>query len=347
LENAELVYDDVIIRPEDDIVRHRYDPLAPPTEESVQPHHEDMLRQHHGILAIAKILSQPDTFSTPGYDMGFCIRHDAVIDKRERTDFTEENEWSETTLKFSSNLKGGTDFLRYHGFFNYGKNVKFPSMLQQVSATFFRSNADSLTKLDVEYSNGFDLGIELSGLTPDDYPSYLSGWELTAYLFKNFYKNRLRESYTPGLPITFYDNVKTADISGFEANASLYMADKKIVAGLGFSGYNIPDKAAFPFKYDKKFTADLKLNHAGYNFQFLFYYEGAQVGWVRDFSGGFEEVDLAGYTDIDLHLKKTFEIYKFRLLFNFSVRNMLNNDVQLVGLAIRDRRYYITIGAEL
>jgi hypothetical protein len=33
-------------------------------------------------------------------------------------------------------------------------------------------------------------------------------------------------------------------------------------------------------------------------------------------------------------------------MLNASVRNLLNDEVELVGLALRDRRYYLTMGIQ-
>ena len=76
------------------------------------------------------------------------------------------------------------------------------------------------------------------------------------------------------------------------------------------------------------------------------FHEGEQVGWIRDFRGRFSEVSLPSHFNLDLHLKKNVEIKKLKFLLNASIRNLLNEDVELVGLALRDRRYYLTMGVE-
>jgi outer membrane receptor for ferrienterochelin and colicin len=174
--------------------------------------------------------------------------------------------------------------------------------------------------------------------------SPVEGWQVSFYLFRTFFTDKLRYSYTPGFPLAYYDNVKTAQISGFETRTGLFLLDKKLTLEIGYSNYAISDKAAFPFKYDNKFTLDSKINHHGYNFHLHAFYEGEQVGWIRDFRGGFDEITLPPHFNLDLHLKKNFEIKKMKILFNVSVRNLLNEDVELVGLALRDRRYYLTFG---
>ena len=63
-------------------------------------------------------------------------------------------------------------------------------------------------------------------------------------------------------------------------------------------------------------------------------------------NGAFSEVPLPGYANIDLHITKNIELYGIKLLFNFSGRNLLNDDTKIEGLALRDRRIYLTFGAQ-
>ena len=152
---------------------------------------------------------------------------------------------------------------------------------------------------------------------------------------------------TPGIPVAFYDNVQDARISGVETKSSVFLFRKKVTVDLGVSKYSISERAAFPFKSDIKRTFNFTIDHAGYSFQLHWFKEGEQSGWVRFQNGQFAEVILPDYTNLDLHLSKTFEIGKFKLFANASGRNLLDDDdVELQGLSIRDRRIYVTFGAQ-
>ncbi|MBN1479628.1 TonB-dependent receptor plug domain-containing protein [candidate division KSB1 bacterium] len=320
------------------------DQLTNPERNRTDIYNEQMRRQHHGFVAIAKLFNQLESRYIPVFDMDICMRNDHLTDARETDQFSTDKTWNKTTLKFSSNMEGQSQNVVYHGYFNYGKNVKFPTMLQQVSSTQRRAFSDDTTQLKPEISNGYDLGFEMSGETPEAIVSAIEGWQISFYLFRNFFTDKLRTSYTPGFPLAYYDNVQTAQISGFETRAGLFLLNKKLTLEIGYSNYAISDKAAFPFKYDNKFTVDTKINHHGYNFHLHAFYEGEQIGWIRDFAGGFDEVTLPAHFNLDLHLKKNIEIKKFKILANISVRNLLNENIELVGLALRDRRYYLTVG---
>ena len=89
------------------------------------------------------------------------------------------------------------------------------------------------------------------------------------------------------------------------------------------------------------------IDHAGYSFKLHWFNEGEQVGWIRQETGEFTEVILPDYSNLDLHFSKSFEWKRAKLFLNASGRNLLNKDVILQGLAIRDRRYYLTLGVQL
>ncbi len=135
--------------------------------------------------------------------------------------------------------------------------------------------------------------------------------------------------------------------SGFiGTNLILFLLNKKITVELGISKYFISEKAAFPFKYDFKRTLNFLIDHAGYSFQIFWFMEGEQLGWIRNTDGKLTEVTLPEFSNIDIHLSKSVEIYDFKLFINLSARNILNDDYSLNGLALRDRRFYLTLGAQ-
>ena len=142
-----------------------------------------------------------------------------------------------------------------------------------------------------------------------------------------------------------YDNVDNAQISGFEGSGGIYFFDKKILAELGLSRYFISEQAAFPFKSESKRTLSLKVDHAGYSLHLFHFVESEQIGLLRKIDGGWTEVELPEFSNLDIHASKHFEVGSARLFVNISLRNVLNNDeLILSGLAIRDRRYYVTAG---
>lgn len=313
-------------------------------------------RQHHGLVAITKIHAPGGSDFIQFFDFDFSLRYDQVHDEKNNQAFDNaaaamafpelnaENEWKNSSAKFSTFLNGSHEDLNFNAYLNYGRNIKFPTLLQQISQPYFSLSKYAVPNLNPEKNSSMELGFEMTRNIKGN--RTFSGWMFSGNYFKNYYENKFRMFYFPGTPIAYFDNVMNARIGGLEVRGSIFSFQKKVTVEMGLSQYNISEPAAFPFKSDFKFTTDLKIDHAGYAFQLHFFNESEQTGWVRGSLDKFYEVTLPGFSDIDLHLTKTFEVFKLKLMFNASVRNLLNDEVELVGLALRDRRYYLTMGIQ-
>jgi hypothetical protein len=269
-----------------------------------------------------------------------------------------ENQWNKTTVKFALNFSGlYRQDLSFNTYLNFGSNVKFPTLAQQISAPELLYTQAAQPNLAPEENNSIELGGSVARDVRGNTAIY--GWQIRGNFFQNHYDNKFRVSITPGVPIAFYENSPNARISGVEGNASVFFFRKKVALEVGHSRYSISDKSAFPFKSDYKYTLNFNIDHAGYSFQAHAFKEGEQTGYVRfrkaEQAGGpsqpgnnpFYEVTLPAFTNLDLHLSKHFQIDKLKLFVNASGRNLLNDGgVELEGLAIRDRRVYLTLGAQ-
>jgi len=314
-------------------------------------------RNHHGFVAISKVHSESGYNFFSSMDFDVTVRHDRVRDKQSDQQINEigvqeylqhiifdTHQWNETMFKVSSHLSGNRGDLLFSAYINFGKNVKFPTLFQQISTPFQYANAASHPNLNPEKNHSTEVGMEF---TKDVHTHpIIYGWHLSGYVFQNYYDNKFRSFFTPGIPIAFYDNVQDARITGLESKSSIFLLKKKITLELGLSRYFISDKAVFPFKYDFKGTIDLKIDHAGFAFLLHLFKEGDQIGLIRQYSGGFSTIGLPSQTNLDLHLSKKFHIGKLKLTGNISARNLLNDKIELEGFALRDRRFYLTFGAQ-
>lgn len=320
----------------------------------------DLQRQHHGFVWIAKYLGEAGSDFLKTIDIDVSFRHDRIKDKQsnsvlrgetnfQRADNTiglfKHNNWQETMFKFAVNFNGYSRDLFFNGFLNFGTNTKFPTLFQQISSPSLLLMNSTQPNLNPEKNRSFELGATLTRDVGGETSIY--GWQFSGNYFQNNYDNKFRIFTTPGIPVVFYDNVQNAKITGFEAESSVFLFRKKVTVDLGFSKYFISEKAAFPFKSEQKRTINLNIDHAGYAFQLHWFKENEQTGWLRFPNGEFLEITLPDNRNIDLHLSKIFELGKLKLFANASGRNLLNeDDVVLQGLAIRDRRFYLTLGAQ-
>jgi outer membrane receptor protein involved in Fe transport len=329
-------------------------------EQARGPESGELERNHHGLVAITKWRTATPSELLQTVDVDFSLRYDMVRDKQDLllrgasgARSVKDNDWQKAMFKFSMNFAGVRDNLSFNTFLKFGTNTKFPTLFQQISVPDSSAPDRNRPNLAPEGNRSLELGLTLTKEI-NEHPA-IYGWGLAGNFFQNHYDNKFRVFSTFGVPVAFYDNVADARISGFEAKPSLYMYRKKITLEIGLARYFISEKAAFPFKSDFKRTLNLIVDHAGYSFQLHWFTEGEQVGNVRrqgsDLTritqNDFDTILLPGHTNLDLHLSKTFEIGRLKLFCNASGRNLLNgDDVVLQGLALRDRRYYVTLGAQ-
>ena len=310
-------------------------------------------RDRHGAISILKIHAPSGSDIVQTVDFDFSYRYDFVKDKlNENSNLNSPNElgsfsgndWDESMLKFATLFSGYRDNYAFNIFMNYGRNIKFPTLSQLISSQLSITSSMIQPALNPEKNQSLEIGLILKR-DLSHHPT-IYGWEISGNFMKNYYENKIVSYFTPGIPVAFYDTVPDARISGFETKSRFFFLKKKLTLEFGLSRYSIPEKSAFPFKYDMKRTVNLIIDHAGYSFQLHWFKEGEQVGLIRQFSGYFDQTTLPEFSSIDIHLSKTFAIGKLKIFSNFSGRNLLNETVELEGLALRDRRFYFTVGAQ-
>ncbi len=315
-------------------------------------------RKSHGFISIAKIKPPSASDFLRGIDFDLSFRYDMVEDEeinpksqngsnyiiRDAEDSHLSNQWEEATVKFSTHLSGNNGVFSFNSFLNIGTNVKFPTLQQQISKQEVLSTELPKPNLRPEKNRSLEIGFNLTQELDQKLGIY--GWQISGNFFRNSYENKVRSFFLPGTPIAVYDNVKEADISGFETKESLFLFRKKITAEFGASHYYFSDQATFPFKHNRKYTFNLLMDHAGYALQFYAFKEGEQIAQIRNIDGGYSEQRIPEFSNIDLHFSKSFDLSRLKLILNFSARNILDDDYELEGFTLRDRRYYLTLGIQ-
>jgi len=313
----------------------------------------EMTRNSHAFVAIGKMRGETGSDFLRSFDVDVSVRHDQLRDalgnatSREGhrgQSFPEQRHWSGTTLKLAVGITGITDDMLLDVFLGYGGGIKYPTLFQQMNSPVLIDPEAKFDALVPERQRGVEIGVSLIRSLSSD---VIAGWECKGSVFQNVYSNKMRSITSPGLPITLFDNVDDASITGLEGKAGLYFFGKKVLAEAAISHYFISDQAAFPFKAASKYTFGLNFNHAGYSLQVLVFREGEQVGVLRGTDGGFAQTSLPEFHNIDMHAGVMFTVGGLGAFANVSMRNMLSDsELLLSGLALRDRRYYITVGLQ-
>jgi len=348
-QNSKLVFSDLSSNMESFFIQQ------PDTLES-----SELRREHHGFASIVKFnIGRNEEDIIYKIDLDLSIRYDQVQDKQldpmiglddqnvtdgSEIGFFNKNKWQKVTSKISVNFSGFRENFNFNSYINYGKNVKFPTLFQQIGIPYYLSTNTSQPNLNPEQNSSTEIGVVVTSELPN-HPK-IFGWQVSGNYFMNEYKNKFRSFSSPNVPIAYYDNVLHARISGIEAKNSLFLLKKKVTFEIGLSRYSISEKAAFPFKSDFKTTLNIIVDHGGWAFQIHMFKENEQAGWLRYPDGDFVVVTLPKYSNIDFHISKKFGLFGLMYFMNFSGRNLLDDDLVLQGLAIRDRRFYLTIGIQ-
>ena len=322
-------------------------------EQPVGIEESTLRRTHHGLVAIGKLHGETGSDFFRGFDLDMSLRQDFLRDTQDDVRLREESlpdgvfserDWSHTLFKFAVSLKGMKDNFLLDVFLSYGNNVRYPTLFQQVNSPALLDPTSIGTPLEPETNRSVEVG---TSVTRSFTEGTVSGWEVEGSFFQNSYDNKFRSIGTPGIPLTLFDNVDNAQISGLEAKAGLYFWGKKVRTEFGISRYFIPEKSAFPFKSESKRTISLLIDHAGYSLHIFHFAEGEQIGLLRQADGSYAEVELPAFSNLDVHASTFFDIGKVKLFLNVSLRNILNSgSVVLSGLALRDRMYYLTAGIQ-
>lgn len=311
-------------------------------------------RLHHGIVGILKTKATAGSGFLQNFHFDLSLRHDDIHDavngQRESSEAVvdgtnlHDNQWRATHLKFSTFVDGYRQNMALKAFLNFGSNTKFPTIVQQLSVP--GQNLGPTAALNPEQVTSYEGGVEIFRESKNH--SAIDGWHAEAVFFRNYYADKFRPFSTPGIPVVFYDNVPTAEIFGVEASYNVYIFKKKIDVHAGLASYKISEKSAFPFKSEFKQTLDVTLNHAGFSALFHWFHESEQIGWIRTFDGDFAEITLPPFMNLDIHISRSVRLYSGKIFVNVSGRNLLQSeDTVLQGLAIRDRRAFVTIGAQI
>lgn len=322
-------------------------------EQPVGIEESTLRRTHHGLVAIGKLHGETGSDFFRGFDLDLSLRQDFVRDTQDDVLLREaslpdgvfsERDWSHTLFKFAVSLKGMKDNFLLDVFLSYGNNVRYPTLFQQVNSPALLDPTSIGAPLEPETNRSVEVG---ASVTRSFTEGSVSGWEVEGSFFQNSYDNKFRSIGTPGIPLTLFDNVDNAQISGLEAKAGLYFWGKKVRTEFGISRYFIPEKSAFPFKSESKRTISLLIDHAGYSLHIFHFAEGEQIGLLRQADGSYAEVGLPAFSNLDVHASTFFDVGKVKLFLNVSLRNILNSgSVVLSGLALRDRMYYLTAGIQ-
>jgi hypothetical protein len=331
-DNSDLVYDQVIdyINTEDDYAAT-----------------QDFIRERNGFSSSMQFKTAQTRSGFGLRDVNLNISFEQVNDQLPPEYNPEgveifQQRWRESSYMGTISFEGQTDGLLYNTYLTYGLNYSIPTLYQQIMARIYRLPSERPERLFPENKRSFEFGASLTNDVPPGFPTF----RLLAAIFQNSYTDKFRTIHVTGSPLTFFDNYSQTKLLGFEGSAQAGLLADRLQFNVAYSRYWFTDIVAFPFQPDRKFSSGITFQLLGFSVDLIWFWETRRTGAVVDKQGVFQEIELPEFNNVDLHVKKTFTLWKLTGFGSVSGRNIFSTEKALEGIALRDRRLYLTLGVE-
>ena len=241
----------------------------------------------------------------------------------------------------SSIFGGENEVMRFKTHLNYANDFRLPTPYQMLLSQHFLGEVEDDGPFLMENKRSTEIGIDVRS------NNNLLDWTFSGVFFSNSYDNKYRQIQLSGSPVTFLDNYKSAKINGIEGKIEATFLGKKLRTGFNYSKNMIDDKAAFPFKLESKITANAMFIIEHLTINTIWFSESERTGIIFYPNEGLKEIKLDEFSNIDLHVESNFNLWRTKWFCAFSARNLLGGELVKEGIAIRDKRFYVTFGIEV
>jgi outer membrane receptor protein involved in Fe transport len=136
-------------------------------------------RNHHGFISVVKLKAPSSSGFVRGIKFDVSFRYDMIEDEQiaaARPVFTDAvpvrapndavlgNFWEDGMVKFSTHMSGSNGKFAFRSFINVGTNIKFPSLLQQISTRELLSSRSTRANLEPEKNHSMEVAVWKWGL---------------------------------------------------------------------------------------------------------------------------------------------------------------------------------------
>jgi len=232
--------------------------------------------------------------------------------------------YSQFTNNFGINFEYRRNRWSHRPFLSYGKNVRFPTLIESAYAgelNLYTAGDTIRQALEPEYNSSWELGAETEYLfqTP-----LLRSFNLSLSFFHNQIYNKI-------LTRPFGDALVQSQIGrnttrGLEASASL----KEIWASLNLTAsamtLDISDKLLYDYKPESSLSLQADYFHpAGFYLTALYFIEGRSYAWYYDQTNQLRTLRIDGNWDVDLSAGYRFRLGGFEFNLQTAGYNLFDN----------------------
>ena len=225
---------------------------------------------------------------------------------------------------FGAKLEYRTHPWEISPYLNYGKNVKYPTLIENayIRDLYNVNNTDTSSgRLKPEYSNSAELGLEISY---DANNSTLNQFIVSFEIFS-------RTSYNKLLNRPFDNELVFVQIgrnvtSGFEASLKFTELLRRIYLTFSMMDLNISNPLLYSFKPEKNLSCNLNyVSPFGVYLNSTLFYEGQSTAWYVDIDNQLQTEKIDPFYDMDLSLGIKIPIHSLEVELQFAGYNIFDN----------------------
>jgi outer membrane receptor protein involved in Fe transport len=236
------------------------------------------------------------------------------------------NDWS---LMVGAELNHRTRQWLINPYFNWGQNVKYPSLEE---AAFTRDILDftredsTADRLKPEYNISTDLGLKSKFLPLN---SFYQNMEITVSLFsRTIYNKLIKDPFTNIIVIN--TQLGRNITRGVEGSLSFNGIFNHFTVLGSFMYLDISDPLIYSFKPEQKYSLHLRYNPGSWLYiSFTPFYEGKSIGWrydsVAEPADNIDIIEIEPFYDMDFSIGTRIKLQKTELDLQFSGNNIFDN----------------------
>ncbi len=209
-------------------------------------------------------------------------------------------------------------------YFNYGKNVKYPTLQENafIQDLTDASHTDTTgQRLKPEYSNSSELGLHLKYYPPR---TPIQSMDFSLSLFSRTIYNKLLTR--PFDDLIAHVQIGRSNTRGIESSFKINNIFRQFTFGASYIKLKISDPLLYAYKPDENFSTNLNWSTKwGIYFNTTFFYEGKSVAWYYDANNNIQTETISPFNDMDISLGFSISMRDIKTEIQFSGYNILDN----------------------
>lgn len=242
-----------------------------------------------------------------------------------RGDFLANGKWYKVS-SFGVEVNFDQTYWKISPYFNYGDNIKIPTLQDNAYLTHLKDLAAAQEGLDPitlipENSTSYEVGINYSYL-PANY--YFENIDVNLALFSNHVYNKLLKTQIENIIVE--KQLGEVSTKGIEATLRVNKLFSSLNLSLSYGTLDVDNLILYAYKPESKFSFQGEFyTNFGFYISGVFFNEGKSVAWEYNDQNDIEIVTLDSYYDVDFTVGYNFKVGDFNTSIKASGYNVFDN----------------------